>query len=50
MRRCLQAEHVCVCVCYLAVHRIHHSVLQEFHHDELLQELKVLLVGLVYDL
>lgn len=39
-----------MCVSYLCINRIHHSVLQELHHDELLQQLKILLISLIYSL
>lgn len=35
---------------YLCINRIHDRVLQELHHDEPLQPLKVLLVGLIHSL
>lgn len=38
------------CVRYLCSNRIHYGVLQEFHHDELLQHLKILLIGLIHSL
>lgn len=36
--------------CYLGIDRVHHGVLQELHHDELLQLLQVLPVRLIDDL
>lgn len=38
------------CTRYLCINRIHDRVLQELHHDEPLQPLKVLLVGLIHSL
>lgn len=39
-----------MCALYLGINGIHDRVLQELHHDEPLQLLKVLLVGLVHGL
>lgn len=39
-----------MCVSYLCINGIHHSVLQELDHDELLQQLKILLISFIHSL